>query len=148
MNKFFLIAAFFCASLQFCQSQNAAVTYSDEIPESASVTGKLIFNPQFSNSFIFYMAHGLTVFKQTKEFFLFDTKSLTISKKIPCPKYADYDELELPKKAYMFPLKQNLVLMYKKKNGKKYDVCAAKINEGFTVPDVPQSLFTVKTPTF
>lgn len=144
MKKIILILTFCLGASQFNVAQNATVSFSDEIPESQSITRTQVYNPQFANTFIYYMAHGLTVFKQTKELFLFDNKSLAITKKIAYPKYADYDDFEVENKGNMLTLKQNMILLYKKKNNKKYDIAAAKINEGFAVPDAPQTLFSIK----
>src|ERR1035437_3088532 len=90
MKKTILTLTLCIGLLHLGYSQLSSVSYSEEIPESQSVTETGVFSPQFTNSFVYHMAHGLTIFNQTHEMMLFDNKTMAITKKIAYPEYKEY----------------------------------------------------------
>lgn len=136
------IAVFFNIA---AKSQIGTQTISDEIPESASVTGISTYDPGYTNSFVFIMGHGLTTFNQKNEIFLIDKKTLVEKNKIEYPKYKDYDNISLGahyQYSTAVDLKQNLTLFYSSTSNKESAISVVRLNESLTVPDKPEFLFT------
>lgn len=154
-----LLIAIFC--FHYSQSQIATCKFSDEVPESVSTTTSAVFNPEFNNSFVYFMAHGFTTFKQTEELFSIDSKDLSIKKKIKYPDFDGYKGQTVITKqlkkywgyetdkdmAYewrwkLFAMKKNMVLLYSKKITKEeYMVSALKVNQELEYTQQPQPLF-------
>lgn len=137
MKKIFIVLSVFTTYANI-YSQTAKVSYSEEIPETASTTGQDLYNPMFANSAVCYIAHGLTVFKQTKELFLIDKKTLAINKKILLPKIEGYEVADELVKGYRTALKNNEIIFYKRKVNKKTELSGLKVDESFNVPAAPE----------
>ncbi len=147
INKNSILALAIGVSIS-ANAQKATFVLSEYIPESGSVTEINAFNPNFDNAFVFVMAHGLTVFNQSRELFLIDSKTFAEKKKIDYPKYKGYDNIttyvyaDVNYKDIGIEMNKNLILTYSSKIGKQTGISAVKIGESFTAPEKPELLFT------
>jgi hypothetical protein len=134
--KIKIIALSFIVSLNMLMNaQLATKAESEEIPESGSVSYANIFNPNFNNSFVFNMTHGATIFNQTDDIFLIDSKTLEVKKKILYPKFKGYSSGRFLEFNNFFS-----VIFTNKKD----DFFVTKTNEDFVLPETPDFLFSAK----
>ncbi|MGZ4034169.1 MAG: hypothetical protein ACXVP4_04840 [Bacteroidia bacterium] len=143
-------------SLSFAQI-GSITTANEPVPESVSNTEIGIYNPNFTNSFVFMMSHGLTVFNQTHDIMLIDSKTFAEKKKISRPTYNGYSDFVINRPVYAhsyfsspvttskIELDKNLALIYKSKDKKGYAVSVATIDESLTASDKPKYLFSTYT---
>lgn len=132
-----LFAAF--AFIFSAQAQIATFTLSEYIPESGSITETHVMDPNFDNAFVYIMAHGLTVFNQSKEIFLVDSKTFSEKKKVDFPKYKGYDKVQ----PYYEEVNKNIILFFMNKPNKMNAISIVKINESLNMPDKPEYLFSL-----